>query len=219
VSEIAADKPHWTIFQHYPPFTCNLGFIRAEYREAKEFLTEWVRSQEPVPPADVNPVKCHRRGLGALAPRSDKPEFAFVLLDCADSWVMWQYRYDESVDPRMRFVNRSRGWTTVSATCVDDSNNLWNGKRVPNGTIFTYYEGGLTTPRTQRTIASAESGTGGFHWETYGDPLPFETPALYRVRRKQDRFSSYTLCNYLEALGILVRDPNFFAGDAFDFEM
>jgi hypothetical protein len=215
-----ADNSAWSIFYQHPPYSHYLGFIRHDFNEVKRFLANWVNSQSPVSlNRKPTPSRCDESGLDALRPRSKAPEFAFVLLDCAGPWVMWQYRYKDSVDPRMSFLNRTMGWTTVSAACIDDRNNLCDSALSLNGTIFSYRDGGLGSPITERVVSVTESHDGRFVWEAFGEPLSFEQRTRYSSRQIRDRFNSGVLFSYLESLDILVRDPSFFSGDAFDFEM
>jgi hypothetical protein len=185
--------------------------VVAEYkRRYIEFENVW---QLPIPRLRLEPgVSELERGLQSLYPLSNPPTRYLVLPTTAAGWtaVLTNNSAFENQD-FMAGLNRITGGRVVYHFSRDHTlkkvrGNLYVGHA--GGHALYVYDSGK--PFEPDRALSCVKENGGWKFDQYGEPFPFEDVSRYQLLTKRDRFDGQLLREYLKAMGLFPFDPSFF---------
>ena len=182
------------------PTGCGITFIDAPLDRVLDGLLAIRRGRCEV--ARGRPMAACIDGLDPM----EAPWSREVLIRC-DGWTAYlnNGRNGGDITAVAPAVARAGGWRCVSAQHMPRygpghaATQLW--LQGPDG----------VPPLMQVRTISAYAADGRWSWHESGEVQPFERVDRYAARRKADRLDRDLLVGYLDALGIRVDDPRFYA--------
>ena len=199
----------------FAPVTFDWGFFEKPAEDIAEDLADWMerlgRPGELVHFQD----KRFPESLFLLEPLTNGGRNRDLLLETDSAWTAYFTNGSRVVDTgAVDYLAEAGNCRALKVSCRPDKvfNSKTGWEDIFGAVGFAYYPPGeidLTTFKGYRNVICMRENK-RFHFETHGEPLPFENLEYYIAHKKRDRFTSEMLEEYCAALGIRLFDPDFY---------